>query len=89
MELTPENGVDLCSSGHKPAERDLKEQIRRCVTRLSDRYATIVTLYYLKGISYDEIAQVMDVPLGTLKTWMFRARKQLRFIIEKEIMSNG
>ncbi len=89
VELTPESGGNLCSTGHKPAERDLKEQIRRCVTRLSDRYATIVTLYYLKGTSYDEIAQVMDVPLGTLKTWMFRARKQLRFIIEKELLNNG
>ena len=66
----------------------MKEQIRRCVTRLSDRYATIVTLYYLKGISYDEIAEVMSVPLGTLKTWMFRARKQLRTIVEKELTDN-
>ncbi len=89
VELTPESGGVICSTEHKPAERDLKEQIRRCVTRLSDRYATIVTLYYLKGISYDEIAQIMDVPLGTLKTWMFRARKQLRYIIEKELLSNG
>ena len=89
VELTPESGGHLCNTEHQPAERDLKEQIRRCVTRLSDRYATIVTLYYLKGISYDEIAEVMDVPLGTLKTWMFRARKQLRSIIEKEVISNG
>ncbi len=89
VELTPESGGALCVTEHKPAEKDLKEQIRRCVTRLSDRYATIVTLYYLKGISYDEIAQVMDVPLGTLKTWMFRARKQLRFIVEKELTNNG
>jgi len=89
VELTPESGGVICSTEHKPADRDLKEQIRRCVTRLSDRYATIVTLYYLKGISYDEIAQIMDVPLGTLKTWMFRARKQLRYIIEKELLSNG
>lgn len=89
VELTADGNVSLCSTEHKPAERDLKEQIRRCVTHLSDRYATIVTLYYLKGISYDEIAQVMDVPLGTLKTWMFRARKQLRSIVEKELMSNG
>lgn len=88
VELTADNGSQLCSMEHRPAERDLKEQIRRCVNRLSDRYATIVTLYYLKGISYDEIAEVMSVPLGTLKTWMFRARKQLRGIVEKELTDN-
>jgi RNA polymerase sigma-70 factor, ECF subfamily len=68
---------------------DIPEHIRRCVTMLSDRYAKIVTLYYLKGVPYDEIAETMDIPLGTLKTWMFRARKQLREIVETEIYSDG
>ena len=68
---------------------DVPEQIRSCVTKLSDRYAEIVTLYYLKGVSYDEIAEAMDIPMGTLKTWMFRARKQLRTIVETEIYSDG
>lgn len=64
---------------------DLPEQLRRCISKLSDRYATIVTLYYLKGVSYEEITQVLNIPMGTLKTWMFRARKQLRRIVEKEM----
>lgn len=64
---------------------DIPEQIRRCVGKLSDRYASIITLYYLQGISYEEIAQVMRIPMGTLKTWMFRARKQLRAIVAKDV----
>ncbi len=86
--LPQEASENLRVTHATPEEADLKEQIRRCVTYLSDRYATIITLYYLNGSSYDEIAQVMDVPLGTLKTWMFRARKQLRRIVEKEVFSN-
>ena len=74
---------------HPTAGQDLPEHIRRCVTKLSDRYAEIVTLYYLNGTSYDEIAESLDIPMGTLKTWMFRARKQLRKIVEKELYSNG
>lgn len=89
VEMPQETGDNLATTETVPEETDLKEQIRRCVTYLSDRYATIITLYYLNGSSYDEIAQVMDVPLGTLKTWMFRARKQLRRIVEKEVFSNG
>ena len=78
------------TAAHHPSDgRDLPEHIRRCVTKLSDRYAEIVTLYYLKGISYDEIAEALDIPMGTLKTWMFRARKQLRRIVEKELFNNG
>jgi len=89
VEMPHETGDNLAATEHSPEETDLKEQIRKCVTYLSGRYATIITLYYLNGSSYDEIAQVMDVPLGTLKTWMFRARKQLRRIVEREVFSNG
>jgi RNA polymerase sigma-70 factor (ECF subfamily) len=71
-----------------PEERDTRARIRKCVTRLPNHYATAITLYYLKGISYDEIAEALEIPLGTLKTWMFRARRQLRKIVEKELCAN-
>ncbi len=72
-----------------PAEvSDTAEVIRRCVTQLPDRYAAIVTLYYLKETPYEEIAQAMQIPMGTLKTWMHRARKQLRKIVEQELYSH-
>ena len=87
VELKP---VHLNRSCVVPSDTiDLPEHLRRCVTMLSDRYAEIVTLYYLKGISYDEIAEVLNIPMGTLKTWMFRARKQLRKIVEKELFADG
>lgn len=87
VELKP---VHLNGASVSPSDTtDLPEHLRRCVTLLSDRYAEIVTLYYLKGISYDEIAEALDIPMGTLKTWMFRARKQLRKIVEKELFSDG
>ena len=52
---------------------------------LPEKYATIVTLYYLNEMPYEEIAQIMDIPIGTLKTWMFRARKELRTIVEEQL----
>lgn len=74
----------------EPVENpDMPEMIRRCVKRLPDRYVQIITLYYLKGVSYEEIAQVMNIPMGTLKTWMFRARKQLRGVVEQEMHTNA
>ena len=65
---------------------DMPEHIRRCVAMLPERYATIITLYYLQGVSYEDIAQTMNIPMGTLKTWMFRARKQLKKIVEREVL---
>ncbi len=69
----------------KVEARDSAEIIRRCVTQLPERYATIVTMYYLQEMAYDEIASAMEIPIGTLKTWMFRARKELRTLVEKEL----
>jgi len=64
---------------------DMPELIRDCVTQLPDNYAAVVTLYYLDEISYEDIAEILDVPMGTLKTWLFRARNQLRAIVEKAL----
>ena len=69
----------------KHSDKEIAEKIRECVTYLPQKYATVITLYYLNGMSYEEIAEIMDIPVGTLKTWMFRARKQLRRIVEREV----
>ncbi len=69
----------------KHSDKEIAEKIRECVTHLPPKYATVITLYYLNGMSYEEIAEIMDIPVGTLKTWMFRARKQLKKIVEREV----
>jgi RNA polymerase sigma-70 factor, ECF subfamily len=66
-------------------QRDRAALIRRCVDRLPERYATIVRMYYLEELPYEEVAAAMEIPVGTLKTWMFRARKELRVIVESEL----
>jgi len=68
---------------------DLPDLIHRCVGMLPSRYEIIVSLYYFKEISYEEIAQMLEIPMGTLKTWMHRARNQLRKIVEKELHHDG
>ena len=78
--------------GHQPCAHetaDLPELIRGCIAKLPPRYAKVITLYYLKGIPYEEILDVLQVPKGTLKTWMHRARNQLRKIVEKELGAHG
>ncbi len=68
---------------------DLGDLIQYCVRKLPRRYKKIVTLYYFKQTSYDEIADAMRIPMGTLKTWMHRARNQLRGILEQEFDFHG
>jgi RNA polymerase sigma-70 factor (ECF subfamily) len=73
-------------SGEKDELHDL---VRRCVDQLPERYATVLTLYYLQECSYEEIAGVLDVRMNTLKTWMRRARERLRDIVDKELARHG
>lgn len=85
VELLPSHAESAVSPNEY---NDTHEIIRRCVTKLPERYASIVTLYYLEEISYEEIANIMNIPMGTLKTWMHRARNQLKKIVEKELGPN-
>lgn len=86
VELRPEHTKEMAEQPSQVS--DTPEQVRRCVNQLPDNYAKIITLFYLKEISYEEIAEIMEIPMGTLKTWMHRARHQLRKIVEKEIDAN-
>jgi RNA polymerase sigma-70 factor (ECF subfamily) len=83
VELKPAHESSYIST--KAQDNDEAELVRRCVTRLPEKYAAIVTLYYLDAMPYDEIAKIMEIPIGTLKTWMFRARKELRVIVQEEL----
>ena len=44
-----------------------------------------VVLRHHEGLSYEEVAQAMEVPLGTVKTYLFRARKALRLELSREV----
>jgi RNA polymerase sigma-70 factor (ECF subfamily) len=76
-----------------PAEMPAPERsetaaiIRACVAKLPERDAMLITLYYLEEESYERIAAKLELPMGTLKTWLHRARKRLRTIVEKELQA--
>jgi RNA polymerase sigma-70 factor (ECF subfamily) len=58
--------------------RDEARELRAAIDALPEKYRTVITLYHLQGKQYEEIARVLDVPLGTVKTHLFRAKELLR-----------
>lgn len=48
------------------------------IDNLPLQYRTILTLYHIDEMSYNEIAQIMELPQGTVKSYLFRARKHLK-----------
>ena len=70
------------SDGESPHEfvenKELGSQIEQAIGQLRPEYRTAVMLRHVEGYSYDEIAALMEVPLGTVKTFLHRARHELR-----------
>lgn len=56
----------------------VKAQLDAAVAALPEKYRTVVSLFHQQQLSYQQIATVMDVPIGTVMTWLHRARAQLR-----------
>ena len=57
---------------------DFGERVRDLVAELPGPYRTVITLYYLKRFSYLEIAEILELPMGTVKVHLHRAREMLR-----------
>ncbi|MEM6290245.1 MAG: sigma-70 family RNA polymerase sigma factor [Myxococcota bacterium] len=57
---------------------DLRRDLSAAIETLPERYRAVVVLYYLEEVSYPEIADILSVPLGTVKTHLHRAKKLLR-----------
>ncbi len=54
-----------------------QERVARALERLSDDHREVVFLTFYEGLSYGEIASILDIPTGTVKSRMFHAKKQL------------
>lgn len=59
------------------AERSLSEEVQRALAGLRDEYRTAFLLFHEQELSYQEIAAALNCPLGTVKTWVYRARRDL------------
>ncbi len=60
------------------ASREIGQEIDKAIAHLRPEYRTAIMLWHVEGRPYEEIAEVMEVPLGTVKTYIHRARNELR-----------
>lgn len=61
----------------------LAPDLRTCLGKLKEEYRRAVILAYHYGLSYDELAVRLNVPLGTIKTWIHRAIGQLKLCLSQ------
>jgi RNA polymerase sigma-70 factor (ECF subfamily) len=72
----------IASEEESPQEyvenRELGGHIEEAIGTLRDEYRTAILLRHVEGYAYEEIAEIMEVPLGTVKTYIHRARGELK-----------
>jgi RNA polymerase sigma-70 factor (ECF subfamily) len=64
-------------AGEEDQGSHLAEEVQRALGQVRDEYRQAFVLFHEHEKSYGEIAEMMDVPLGTVKTWVHRARRDL------------
>lgn len=59
------------------------------VAQLPPRQAQVIRLYYMQERSYEEVALLLDMPMGTVKTLLHRARKELATALAHSTVKGG
>ena len=67
-----------CGSEKEENLATLREGIKEALDRLSERKRTALLLFHQSKRSYADIAEIMDLPIGTVKTAIHRARNEIR-----------
>src|SRR5215510_786976 len=57
---------------------ELRDRLEQAMAGLPDNYRFLVAAHYLRGVQYEALAEALDIPIGTVKTHLYRAKRLLR-----------
>ncbi len=83
MEMAQNLPSDIMDPEAKLIEKQKIMLMRAIVEKLKPRYRTLIELRYFDEYSYEEIAEHLEIPIGTVKAQLFRAREFLYLILKK------
>lgn len=78
MENIPETDSSFDNPAHEFESNETRSYLHQAIERLDENYRLLITMRYQNELSYEEIASTLNLPLGTVKTGIFRAKAQLR-----------
>jgi RNA polymerase sigma-70 factor (ECF subfamily) len=64
------------------AHLELRDRLEKAIAQLPDNYRMLIAAHYLQGVQYEALAEALDMPLGTVKTHLYRAKKRLRELLQ-------
>jgi RNA polymerase sigma factor (sigma-70 family) len=90
FESPADEQVTLTSPSNDPSPLDriereeLADRVLRALAELPPRYRTPLTLYHIDGLSHDRVARALEVPVGTVRSLVARARRKLAAMLEED-----
>ena len=73
------------ASDRQFGDLELRDRLEKAIARLPANYRLLIAAHYLEGVQYEDLASALDLPLGTVKTQLHRAKQQLRRLLETEL----
>jgi RNA polymerase sigma-70 factor (ECF subfamily) len=67
------------------SDLEVRERLEKAIARLPANQRLLVAAHYLDGVRYEELAEALNLPLGTVKTHLYRAKQQLRRMLESDL----
>jgi RNA polymerase sigma-70 factor, ECF subfamily len=64
---------------------ELRDRLEKAIQQLPVQHRLLIAGHYLQGVQYENLAEAMNLPLGTVKTHLHRAKRQLRQILEGDL----
>jgi RNA polymerase sigma-70 factor (ECF subfamily) len=64
------------------ADLELRDRLEKAIAKLPDQYRMLIAAHYLKGVQYEALAETLNIPLGTVKTHLYRAKRRLRELLD-------
>jgi RNA polymerase sigma-70 factor (ECF subfamily) len=63
------------------ADLELRDRLEKAIAQLPDQYRFLIAAHHLRGVQYEALAEALDIPLGTVKTHLHRAKRRLRELL--------
>jgi RNA polymerase sigma-70 factor (ECF subfamily) len=82
--------IETVANGSVPGDEAIAEKlnwemVETCMEKLDSRYKAVLFLRYKDGLAYREIAEALDIPMGTVKVLLHRGRNELKRLVRKEV----
>ena len=91
LRVSEMNLLDVSDPEQEPDRRlavsELARRVRAAIAQLNHEQQALIGLHLIDGMTLDEVTRVLDVPLGTLKSRLHRARVQLKKLLHLEPFS--